>query len=403
MPVFKYRVKGADGNVQAGYVEAESRDAAGQALTSRGYDIYLLEEERHAIGGAGRTRGFLNRITAKDLVIVSRTLSVMVSASVPVVEAIRNIARQSENPRLQAILSQIATEIEGGTRFSDALEKHGEVFGGFYINMVRAGETSGQLIDVLEYLADQLEKDYDLQAKITGAMIYPAFIVTGLAVVGFIMMSFVIPKLTAILQEANVPLPFSTRMLIFVSGVFANDWWLILMGVGVCIFAIRAWLSTPSGRYAWDRFKLRIPIFGLLLRNVYVVRFSRSLATLNKGGVDMVSALEIVSGVMGNAAWKQLVFETIREVNDGNSIVTAMQRQRFVPATMIQMLGVGEQTGKLQEVLQRVSSFFAREIDNTVANLVSLIEPSIMVLLGIGVGVMVSAILLPLYSLSSAV
>jgi type II secretory pathway component PulF len=400
MPTFKYRVGAPDGSIQAGFVQAASHDAAAEALTERGYEILLLDEQRGVSGGG---KGILNRISDKDLVVVSRTLSVMVSASVPVVDAVRNIGRQIENPRLRLILGDIANEIEGGSRFSDALDKHADVFGDFYINMVRSGETSGQLTEVLEYLADQLEKDYDLNAKIRGAMIYPAFIMSGLFVVAFIMMTFVVPKLTQILKEANVPLPISTRMLIFVSGIFANYWWLILIVIVLAILGFRAWLKTPSGRYAWDSFKMRIPIFGGLFQRIYVVRFARSLSTLSKGGVDLVTALEIVSGVMANARWKQLVFDTIREVNDGNSIVTVMQREKFVPVMMVQMLGVGEETGRVQEVLGRLSAFFSREIDNLVANMVSLIEPAVMVLLGIGVGVMVSAILLPLYSLSSAV
>ncbi|MFA5935695.1 MAG: type II secretion system F family protein [Patescibacteria group bacterium] len=401
MPNFKYRVAAPDGSVQAGVVQAANRENASDALTERGYSIVLLEEQKES--GSGGGRGILNRISEKDLVVVSRTLSVMVSASVPIVDAIRNIARQTDNTRLRGVMNDIGNEIEGGSRFSDALDRHGEVFGDFYVNMVRSGETSGQLTEVLEYLADQLEKDYDLNAKIKGAMIYPAFILTGLLTVAFIMMTFVVPKLTAILQESNIPLPFSTRALIFVSGIFANYWWLVIIVTVLLVFAFRAWIRTLRGRYTWDGLKMKIPIFGKLFQRIYVVRFARSLSTLSKGGVDMVTALEIVSGVMANARWKELVFETIREVNDGNSIVTAMQREKFVPVMMTQMLGVGEETGKIQEVLQRLSAFFSREIDNLVANMVSLIEPAVMVLLGVGVGVMVSAILLPLYSLSSAV
>jgi len=401
MPHFAYRVTAPDGSIQAGMVQSANRETASEALTERGYQILLLEEKAETIDRAGK--GIFNRVTEKDLVVVSRTLSVMVSASVPIVDAIRNIARQSQNPRLRGVMANVADEIEGGARFSDALENHAAVFGDFYINMVRSGETSGQLTEVLEYLADQLEKDYDLNAKIKGAMIYPAFIMTGLLAVAFIMMTFVVPKLTQILQESNVPLPLSTRILIAVSGAFAGYWWLILICISLAIFGVRVWVKTPGGRYAWDTLKMRIPIFGGLFQRIYVVRFARSLATLSKGGVDMVSALEIVSGVMANARWKLLVFETIREVNDGNSIVTAMQREKFVPVMMTQMLGVGEETGRLQDVLQRLASFFSREIDNLVANMVSLIEPAVMVLLGIGVGVMVSAILLPLYNLSSAV
>ncbi len=402
MTTFAYRVRSPDGRVQAGAVETATREDAQTALEERGYEVVLLEERRAPSAKGG---GFvlLNRITAKDLVVVSRTMSVMVSASVPIVAALQNIASQSVNPRLRDLLLNVSAEVEGGARFSDALQNYGGVFGDFYINMVRSGETSGQLTEVLEYLADQLEKDYDLGAKVQGAMIYPAFIVSAMFVVGFIMMTFVVPKLTEILVEAKVDLPFSTRALIFVSSIFSHDWWLILIIIAVVVVALRYWVNTPGGRYQWDRIKMSVPIFGSLFQKIYVVRFARSLSTLSKGGVDMVTALEIVSGVMGNACWKQLIYETIQEVNDGNSIVTAMQRQKYVPRLLIQMLGVGEETGKIQEVLVRVSAFFTREIDNLVANLVSLIEPIVMVLLGIGVGIMVSAILLPLYSLSSAV
>jgi type IV pilus assembly protein PilC len=402
MTSFKYRVRAPDGTVQAGTVETKDRGSAEEALRERGYDIVLLEELTNASSMERQGFSLFNKISQRDLVVVSRTLSVMVSASVSLVDAIRNLARQAENPRLKILLTNVGNEVESGSRFSDALASHGAVFGDFYINMIRSGETSGQLIEVLEYLADQLEKDYDLNSKIKGAMIYPAFVMSGLGVVAFMMMTFVVPQLTSILEEANVPLPLSTRMLIAVASAFQNYWWLIILSIIGSVVGFRAWISTPGGRYIWDRFKMRIPILGKLLQRIYVVRFARSLSTLNKGGVDMISSLEIVSGVMGNAAWKQLVFETIREVNDGNSIVSAMVRQKFVPSMMTQMLGVGEETGKIQEVLERLSAFFSREIDNIVANLVSLIEPIVMILLGIGVGVMVSAILLPLYNLSSA-
>ncbi|MFH1077919.1 MAG: type II secretion system F family protein [Patescibacteria group bacterium] len=404
MPMFKYRVRAPGGSTQAGVVDADSRDAAVEALNERGYQILLFEERGVGEVDIGVTAlSFLNRIKGKDIVVAARTLSVMVSASVPIVDAIRNIARQSENPRMRSLLADIANEVEGGARFSDALEKHTEVFSDFFINMVRSGETSGQLTEVLEYLADQMEKDYDLNAKIKGAMIYPIFILSALFAVGFIMMAFVVPKLTAVLQEANVALPWTTKLLIFVSDIFANDWWLILLVIAGVMFGVRAWVKTPGGRFMWDKMKMKIPIFGGLFQRIYVVRFARSLSTLSRGGVDTVTALEIVSGVMANAAWKQLVYETIREVNDGNSIVTAMQRRKFVPSMMTQMLSVGEETGKQQEVLKRLSEFYSREIDNIVANMVSLIEPVIMIILGLGVGVMVSAILLPLYSMSSAI
>ncbi|MEK7116337.1 MAG: type II secretion system F family protein, partial [Patescibacteria group bacterium] len=398
MLTFKYRARLPDGRTQAGVIEAENIETAQAALDDRNLQTLLIEP--YAPSAVDTTAGILdllNTISPKDIVIVTRTLSVMVSASVPITEAVRNIARQTHNQKLKRILLDVASEIEGGARLSDALERFPKVFSGFFVNMVRSGETSGQLSEVLEYLADQQEKDYDLTSKIRGAMIYPAFILSAMLVVGFIMMTFVVPKLVGILKEANVELPISTRVLIAISNVFEHYWWIIiLLSLGTA-FWIRFFISTPGGRFTWDTLKLRLPVFGRLFQGVYVVRFSRSLSTLVKGGVDMVTALEIVSGVMGNEVWKRLVQSTIREVNDGNSITTALERSRVVPTMMIQMLAVGESTGRTNDILLRLSSFFSREVDNVVANLVALIEPLILILLGVAVGGMVSAILLPLY------
>lgn len=400
MPAFKYRVRTTEGLIQAGLVDAPTQSDAADALTERGYEVLILEPY-----SSSRTKqsfgGFFNKIKTKDVVVISRTLSVMISASVPLVDALKNISLQTTNPRLREIMKDVASEVETGSRLSDAFERHPKVFGGFFVNMIRSGETSGQLEGVLEYLADQQEKDYDLTSRIKGAFIYPGFIMTALLGVGFVMMTFVVPSLTAILVEAGVELPFTTRALIAISDVLQRFWILILIGVAVGVVLFQAFIRTPYGKLHWDTIVLRLPIFGKMMQNMYVVRFSRSLSTLIQGGVDQVTALEIVAGIVGNQVWKRMVFDTIKEVNEGNSITTAFVRNKGVPSMMIQMLAVGEDTGKLQEVLNRVADFFRRELDNTVRNLVTLIEPIVMIILGLAVGTMVSAIMIPLYSMSS--
>ncbi|MCW1892575.1 MAG: type II secretion system F family protein [Candidatus Uhrbacteria bacterium] len=401
MPTYKYRVRTEDSRIQAGLVDAANPNQASEALTERGFEVMLLEP--YEANKAKDALSFLSRVKAKDIVIMSRTLSVMVSASVPLVDALKNIAIQTPNPTLRQIMMDVASEVESGARLSDAFERHPKTFGSFFVNMIRSGETSGQLQQVLEYLADQQEKDYDLTSRIRGAFIYPAFVITALGVVGFLMITFVIPSLTAILEEAGGELPISTRMLIGVSSFFQQFWVLIIFMVGAAVVGAQFFIRTPYGREFFDTIKLRMPIFGKLFQDIYVVRFSRSLGTLISGGVDQVTALEIVAGIVGNQVWRRLVFDTIREVNEGNSITTAFLRSRYVPTLMNQMIAVGEETGRLQEVLDRVSDFFKREVDNLVRNLVTLIEPIVMVILGLAVGVMVSAILLPLYNMSSAV
>ncbi len=402
MPTFKYRARNSEGVVQAGLIEAEGQEHAQQALEDRGMELVSIEPYTKVEAASKGFLYFINRVGARDLVVVTRSLSVMVSAAVPLPEAMRNIARQTKNPKLQSVITDIATEIEGGARLSDAFEHHPEVFSGFFINMVRSGETSGQLSEVLEYLAEQQEKDFDLMSKLKGAMIYPAFIVSTMFIVGFVMMVFVVPKLTEVLTEANVALPLTTRILISTSGFLQSFWYIVIIGVVGIAVGSRYYIRTTQGRYQWDWFKVHMPIFGTMFQEIYVVRFARSLGTLLKGGVDLVEGLEIVANVIGNELWRRAVYETIREVNDGNSIITAFQRHKFVPTMMNQMLSVGEGTGRTQDILGRVSAFYQREVDNMIDNLTKLIEPLVLVLLGLGVGVMVSAILLPMYQLSSA-
>lgn len=389
--------------MQAGLVDAPTPTDANDALQERGYEVLVLEPYKPRVTSAKLSIPFLNRIKTKDIVILSRTLSVMISASVPLVDALKSITAETINTKLKEVLADVSSEVESGARLSDALEKHPKVFSAFFINMIRSGETSGQLERVLDYLADQQEKDYDLTSKIRGALIYPAFILTALFVVGFIMMAFVIPKLTEILEEAQVALPLSTKMLIVVSGFFEHYWFLLIILLVAAVIGFRVAVKTTSGRLLWDTIKINLPIFGKLFRGIYVIRFTRSFATLLQGGVDQITTLEIVSAIVGNQVWKRMIFETIQEVNEGNSLTTAFVRSKHVPPIMNQMIAVGEDTGRLQEVMMRVADFFKREVDNLVGNLVTLIEPIVMILLGLAVGVMVSAILLPLYNLSSGV
>jgi len=403
MPTFNYRVRTQDGRLQAGVVDATDAEEASSALAERGFEVLLLEPVGKFQTKGGGALPFLNRVKTRDIVVASRMLSVMVSASVPLVDALKNVASQATNPYFRSVLADVAAEVESGARFSDALGRYPKVFSSFFVNMIRSSETSGQMEKVLEYLADQQEKDYDLTSKLRGAMTYPVFILFALFVVGFIMIAFVVPKLTQILVEANVPLPITTRVLIVVSGFFASYWWLILLFVAVLGVAFRFSLQTPGGRLVFDRILLNIPLVKLLFSRIYSVRFCRSLSTLLRGGIDQISALEVVAGVVGNSVWRQMVYETIREVNEGNSITTVFVNNPYAPTMMTQMLAVGEETGSLQMVLERVAAFFSREVDNITSSLVTLIEPLVIILLGIGVGVMVSAILLPLYQLSSAI
>lgn len=399
MTIYGYRAVDRGGKLISGTVEAETEALASDLLRERGYDIKRLEEKEEE-KGLDIQITFLQRVTPKDVVVFSRQLSVLVSAQVRLVDALKTVGRQTENPKLKRALIDIGNEVEGGVRLSDALGKYPKIFGLFYISMVRSGETSGKLEEILLYLADQQEKDYDMRSKVKGAMVYPIFVTAMLFIVGAVMMIFVVPKLTNILLESGVELPISTRILIGISDAFVNYWWLILGGVFGTIGLVRYANGTPAGKRVLDRIILMLPVFGPMFKKIYVVRATQSLSTLIQGGVDVVTSLKVVTDVVGNQVYHDILVETVKEVGAGNSINSVWRRHNEFPVMVVQMVSVGEETGRLQQVLDRLSKFYAREVDATVSTLSTAIEPIIMVGMGLAVGGMVSAIILPMYTLA---
>jgi type IV pilus assembly protein PilC len=400
MARFDYRVRTTEGKVVVGVIDAPTQDIALDTLRDKGFFIISLAAAKKP-SIFELELPFFNKIPIKDIVVFSRQFSVLMSASVPLVQSIQTVAKQTKNPRLKRILLAVSDEVEAGTALSAVLEKYPQAFSQFFVHMVRSGETTGRLEDVMNYLADQMEKDYDLNQQIKGAMIYPAFIIFGLIIVGFIMMTFVVPKLTQTLIESGVELPWTTKLLIAVSGFFAAYWIHLLVIVGIGAILFRWWTNTKTGRSAWDKYKLYLPIFGPLLRRVYVVRFTQSFGTMVTGGVDIPSSLSICADVVGNAYFREQLLETKKEVTDGNALITVIAREKSMPEMVSQMISVGEETGRLAEVLNRLTAFYSRELQNMVANLIHAIEPLIMLVMGAAVGIMVAAILLPMYNLAS--
>ncbi len=403
MAFFSYQaINRADGKKVAGSVEAKNEEDVYQILTDKGLTVVKLKRKK---GGGQKKKSLieiLNRVTAKDLVMFSRQFSVMLKASVPVVKALKILVKQTKNPKMQVVLSDVAEDVDGGIQLSKSLAKYPNVFSNFFISMIKSGETSGGLDEVLEYLANQQEKDYDLMSKIKGAMIYPVFIIVALLVVGFVMMTSVVPQLTGMLTETGTDLPTATQILINVSNFMSAYWWAIILFLIALVIGIRFFIKTKEGKKYWDWLAIKIPIFGPLLKKIYLVRMARSLATLSEGGIQLVNALQITSEVVSNAVYKNILEETITEVQDGNQIASVFLQKKDIPSMVSYMVSVGEQTGKLDVVLHKLSDFYSREVDNMVANLVSLIEPLIMVVLGVAVGVMVAAIIMPMYNLASS-
>ena len=398
MPVFKFKTLNKESQTTQGLVEAVSEDEAAEILQGKDFSIISIKET--TIAARSIQLPFLNRIKVKDIVIFSRQFAVMLSANVVMAQALKILIEQTANIKLKAIISEVAREVDSGSKLSDALSKWPKVFSEFFISIIRSGETSGKLDEVLKYLADETEKDYDMMSKIRGAMMYPAFVLFGLFTVGTIMMIFVVPKLTAIFTETGAELPLATRILISTSGFLSSYWWLILI-IFICSgIALRFYISKPLGRKQFDFLKLKIPILGKLLQRICLVRFTRSMHTLVIGGVTITNSLKIAGDVVSNKIYQQLITETIKEVEDGNSISGVFLRSKEVPKMVSQMMSIGETTGKLDIILDRLAKFYSREVNNIIANLVTLMEPIIMVIMGVAVGIMVAAIIMPMYNLA---
>ena len=402
MAIFDYKAKGTEGGTISGAVVAPTENIAYTMLRDKGLFVISLDERKKS-AVLEASLGFLNRIKPKEVVVFSRQLSVMISAGVPLVRALKTIVKQTENDNFKVIISDVADEVEGGAKLSSALGRYPKVYSNFFIQMVRSAETTGKLDEILLYLADESEKDYDMRAKVKGAMIYPAFILSALIVVGTLMMIFVVPQLLSVLTAGGGDLPLTTKALISVSGAMTAYWWVMVIAVFAVIFGLRSAARSATGRTLIDKFKIRVPIFGKIFSGTYLVRFARSLATLLASGIPLSNGLEIVGDVVGNSVWKGIVQQTIIEVQGGNSITTAFMKSKDVPLMLSQMMSVGEQSGRLDQILEKVAEFYARDLENSLRNLVTLIEPIIMIVMGAAVGLLVSAILLPIYNLSSAI
>lgn len=402
MAIFEYKARDIDGKVSIGAVDAPSEQFAQDVLREKELSVISLKE-RKQITLFQSSLGFLNRVPRRDIVMFARQLAVMISATVPIVQALRILVKQTDTVNFKIIISEIADKVDGGAKLSATLAGYPQVFGQFFVHMVRSGETTGKLDETLNYLADQQEKDYDLMSKIKGAMTYPMFVVGGMVAVAVAMMVFVIPKLTEVIEQEGGSLPWSTKSVIWVSNFLVHYWWvIILLVIGVAV-GYSTVMKTAQGKRFIDKFKMKMPIFGQIFQRVYLVRFSRSLSTLVVSGIPVTRSLEIVADVVGNTIYHDLTRETITEIEAGNSIATAFAKSDLIPPMLPQMMVVGEQTGKLDLVLEKIGNFYAKELDALIGNLTALIEPIVMVVMGVGVAIMVMAILLPMYNMSETI
>ncbi len=399
MPIFKYKGRDERGKMRTGIASGLSESDALAKLKKMNIEIEVFHDAENDL--ETKLNLLLRRVGDKDLVIFSRQLSVMIAANVPVVESLLILVDQTQNLSLKKMLSEIAFEVDSGALLSDAFAKRPKAFSEFFVNIVRSGETSGKLDEVLDYLADEMEKNYDMMSKIKGAMIYPAFILVALVGVAVVLMVYVIPNLTSMMSESNVELPLATRIVIGASDILRGYGILILLALVASVFGVKYYLKTQSGRRNIDTLLIKLPIFGKLFRYIYIMRFARTLSTLLKGGVTITKSLSITANVVRNELFAEAIRDSLERINDGNNLSDALvEYDNLFPKMVPQMVSVGERTGKIDSVLDRVNDFYSRETLNLIGNLSSLMEPIIMVIMAVGVGIMVAAVILPMYNLA---
>ncbi len=382
-------------------MEATNRDTALNILMSHGLFILNLEESKSETW-YDRILVFFKRVKTADIMVFTRQFATLLASQVPLSDSLLNLYKQTTNPILKEVIYEIGNDVNAGFSLSQALEKHPGVFSEFYVNMVKSAEVTGRLGEVLDFLADYLEKQALLKSKVKNALFYPAFVVVLFFVVILIMVTFVIPQIMPIFKEANIDLPFYTEMLIGFGVFVSNWWWATLILLGVFIFVLIDYFQSKEGKIVLDELSLRVPIIGKMFQKLYIARFAESTRVLIKGGLTIPQAIEISSRTIGNVVYQNLLQNASEEIRKGKLLSKILEEIEEFPPLVSQLVNIGESTGRLEDLLKKINDFYTREIEDMVNNLVTLIQPALMVLIGGGVALLFASILLPLYSLTQS-
>lgn len=401
--LFSYKAIDQNNAVRNGTVEASNIDAAITAVQKRGYTITTIKpiEEKKSIFDL--EINLFKGISNKDIVILSRQISTLFASQVSALRVFRLLSAENENKQLQKVLNQVSEDLQAGSSISRALSAHPGVFSTFYVAMVRAGEESGSLEKSFRYLADYLDRSYAIVSKVRNALVYPAFVVGVFILVMGLMLTLVIPRISGILKDAGQDLPIYTKIVIGISDFMVNYIGFIIIllafgGVGIWRFA-----GTEVGKRFFDELKVTLPYFGKLNTQLYLTRICDNLSTMLGSGISMVRALEVTAEVVDNRVFKEILDDTLVEVKSGRSFSETIEDYPEIPGVLAQMARVGEETGNLSEILTTLATFYQREVNNSVDTLIGLIEPAMIVLLGLGVATLLAAVLMPIYNLTNTI
>lgn len=402
MQVYKYNARDKDGKVVIGKTEARSSQAVAESLKGKGLVVVKIEEE------LGFSLERLNEINIggvpiKDKVVFMRQLATMISAGIALTQALQILEQQATNPQFKRALSNVLGDVQGGKSLSEAFRRTEKVFDDITLNLIEAGEESGNLQNILERLAYELEAQKKLADKIRGAMIYPVIILLVIVGVVLLMMFVLIPAMADIYGEFGAELPAITRIMISMSNFFINYWWVVLMFVSLIIIVYKSYSESPNGKKSIHKFLIKAPVIGGILVKMQIAQFTRVLALLLKSGLSIVKALELTAGSITNIIYKEAIFESMKDVEKGVPLALPIARAKVFPMIVSQMIAVGEESGKLDEVLEKVAQYYNEEVDVATSNITTLMEPLMLVLMGSVIAFIALAVYMPMFNLSGVI
>lgn len=401
--LFSYQAVDKENTPREGTVDAVNIESAIGTVESRGYSIVSITPAEIERSILNFEITWFQRVSTKEIVIFSRQIATLFEAQVSALRIFRLLAAESDNPKLQSILIGISDDLQGGSSISKALAKYPDVFSSFYVNMVKSGEESGTLENTFMYLADYLDRMYQVVSKARNALIYPAFVITIFCGVMLLMLTLVIPSISKILLDSGQEIPIYTKIVIAISDFVSGYFLYLVFGFVGAVFTYMEFSKTPSGKRLVDEFKLSVPIFSSLFQKLFLTRMCDNLSTMLSSGISMVQALEITRDVVDNEVYKEILENTLMDIKAGRSFADAISEYPQIPGVLSQMSKVGEETGKLGDILGTLAVFYRREVNSAVDTLIGLIEPAMIVLLGLGVGVLLASVLMPIYNITGAI
>jgi len=397
--LFKYKAVDQNNSNKEGTIEALNIDIAVSSLQKRGFTILGIDPANKT-GLFDRKITMFQKVSNKDVVILSRQISTLFQAQVSALRVFTMLAAETPNPLLREKLGQVTTELQSGSSISKSLSKHPDVFSAFYINMVKAGEETGKLDETFLFLADYLDRNYELTSKAKNALVYPIFVIVVFIGVMVLMLTMVIPRITSILEESGQEVPIYTKIVIGMSKLLTDYGIFVLIALVISGFFIFKWSRKPTGKAFFADFKLRVPYVGNLYQKLYLSRLADNMNTMLLSGIPMLRAIEVTAEVVDNEVYRRLLMKSAENIKGGKSVSDSLSEFPQIPKIMIQMMRVGEETGELGNILKTLSNFYRREVTNAVDTLVSMIEPLMMVMLGLGVGFLLASVLIPIYNIS---